>query len=123
MKVTALDLVIGSSNGDGLPAGRIVVGQSTASLRQTHRVPTGGAWATQISVASVVGSGRTAAAYTGCGGTGASGNSNDVSGITVPNGVATVGVAKSTVHTTDTAEKTTSTSPATASPAPTCSTA
>ena len=108
--VVALDLKLGSNNVMGLPSGRIVVGASTATLRQTHRVPTGAAWATQVSVGSVVGSGRTAAAYTGCGGTGASGHSNDLAGVAVPNGVAKTGVAKSTVHTTDSAAKTTSTS-------------
>lgn len=106
--VIALDLVLGSNNSLGLPAGRVIIGKSTASLRQTHRVPTAAAWATQISVSTVVGSGRTAAAYTGCGGTGTSGHSNDLTGVLVPNGVANAGVARSTVHTTDGAKKTTS---------------
>ena len=109
--VIALDLKLGSSNTLGLPTGRIVIGQSTATLLQTHRVPTGAAWATSISVSSVAGSGRTAAAYTGCGGTASKGNStNDLLGVTLPNGVATLGVAKSTVHTHDTAAKTSSVS-------------
>ena len=100
--------MLGSTNTAGLPAGRIELGQSTATLRQTHRVPSGAAWATQVSLASVAGSGRTAAVYTGCGGTGNAGHSNDLTGVTIPNRVATVAAAHSMVKTTDTAAKTTS---------------
>lgn len=105
--VIALDIRLGSSNSLGLPAGRVIVGQSTATIRKITRVATAGAWATELSVASVVGSGRTAAAYTGCGGTSKKGKENDVAGITLPNGLAKVGVAKSTVQTTDTKSRTT----------------
>lgn len=108
MITTALNLTLGSSNSAGLPAGHIVIGRSTASLRLTNRVPSGNAYATQISVASVAGSGRTAAVYVPCGGTGNVKNSNDVAKVTIPNGVANIGVTKSTVNTTDSAAKTVS---------------
>ncbi|MBE7188063.1 choice-of-anchor P family protein [Jatrophihabitans endophyticus] len=104
--VIALDVKLGSSNSLGLPAGRIILGQSTATLRQIHRVATAGAWGTQLSVASVAGSGRTAATYTGCGGTSKKGHENNIAGVTIPGGVATVDAVNSTVRTTDTSSGT-----------------
>lgn len=108
MTVTALNLVLGSKNKLGLPAGQIVVGRSTATLQQAHRLARGTAFATQVAVGSTVESGKTAAAYSPCGGTGGATRHNDVAGVSVPKGVASTGVAHSTVRTTDSSSTTTS---------------
>lgn len=102
---TAMKVTLLQGNILDLPVGTIVIGVSKASLHTTtHARPYGSAFGTQLDVAGIVGSGKTAAVYLPCGGT---------SGKTRTNAVASanarglkVGAVKSTSKSTDTATAT-----------------
>ena len=106
MTVVGLTVTIPRGNSLHLPAGRIVIGRGAASLhRQTYANPRGYAFGTSVDAAKLAGSGRTAAVYLPCGGTGGKTTRNHLASGHVPN-VLRTGADSSTGYSRDTATST-----------------
>jgi hypothetical protein len=113
MNVAALELLVNPSNLLGLPSGKIIVGYARATLHTAaYRRAYGSAYATVVETTvngvNKVSSGRTAAAYLPCGGTGGATVKNSMAGTNVP-GVVQVGTMASTGTSVDSSAKTTAT--------------
>jgi hypothetical protein len=106
--VTAFTLTIDGVNTLGLPDGKVVIGQSAASLHSpVHRMAYGSAYGTAINLGGVVKSGRTAPAYLPCGGSTKTVTNTSASGA-VPMALSG-GVVTSKAVSTDSAKRTTAT--------------
>lgn len=81
MTVIGMQVTIDANNPLHVPAGTVVIGRGVASLHlPTHANATGNAWGTSVSGRS----GRTAAVYLPCGGTGGAVLRNRITAATVP---------------------------------------
>ncbi len=106
MTVVGLTVTIPRDNSLHLPAGSILIGRGAASLhRQTHADPRGYAFGTSVHAAKLAGSGRTAAVYLPCGGTGGKTTRNHLASGRVPN-VLRAGTDASSGYSKDTASST-----------------
>ncbi|GAB2579775.1 choice-of-anchor P family protein [Microlunatus antarcticus] len=102
----AIRVTLLKNNTLGLPTGKIVVGGANASMQKTtHALPYGNAYGTQLNVASIVGSGKTAAVTLPCGGSAGKTRTNSISSVSAP-GVLKVGAVKSTGKSTDSSSST-----------------
>jgi hypothetical protein len=102
----AIRVTLLKKNTLGLPEGKITVGGANADMqRTTHALPYGNAYGTQLDVASIVGSGKTAAVYLPCGGSDGKTRTSSISSVNVP-GVLKVGAVKSTGKSTDSSSST-----------------
>lgn len=102
----AIKVTLLKNNTLGLPVGKIVVGSASATMQKTvHAVPYGNAYGTQLDVASIVGSGKTASVNLPCGGSAGKTRTNSISSASIP-GVLKVGAVKSTGKSTDSSSST-----------------
>jgi hypothetical protein len=106
MTVIAMTVTIPRGNALHLPAGKIVIGRGAASLhRPTFAAARGYAFGSSVNVAKLAGSGRTAAVYLPCGGSGGRTVRNNVAAAHAPNALRT-GAVKSSGTSRDTAGRT-----------------
>ena len=106
--VDAMYITVNSGNLLNLPAGKVVVGHSVASLHDAvHARPYGSAYVSQVQIANgTVTSGQTALSDLPCAGSGGATVSNTTAGVSLAN-LLTVGAAGSTAVSTDSATSTT----------------